>query len=70
VCEKISNALKGYKHSQEFKEKCRKRAVGVKQTEQSKIKKSESIKGRKRYTDGQKIIFRHPGTEPDGFYSI
>ena len=70
VGEKISNALKGYKHSQEFKEKCRKRAVGVKQTEQSKIKKSESIKGRKRYTDGKKIIFRHPGTEPDGFYSI
>lgn len=70
VCEKISKSLKGYKHSEEFKEKCRKRAIGVKQSEQSKTKKSESIKGRKRYTDGKKIIFRHPGKEPEGFYSI
>lgn len=70
ICEKISNSLKGYKHSQEFKEKCRKRALGVKQTEASKSKKSQAIKGRKRYTNGQKIIFRHPGTEPQGFYSI
>lgn len=70
VCEKISNSLKGYKHSEDFKEKCRKRATGVKQSEQSKKRKSDSIKGRKRYTDGKTIIFRHIGTEPEGFYRI
>jgi hypothetical protein len=70
VGEKISKSLKGYKHSNEFKEKCKKRATGVEQSDENKLKKSQSIKGRKRYTDGKKIIFRHPGKEPAGFYSI
>jgi|688.fasta_scaffold407838_2 hypothetical protein len=68
VCKKISNSLSGYKHNDSFKENCRKRQLNVKPSEENKKKKSESIKGRKKYTDGMKIIFRHPGTQPEGFY--
>ena len=68
VCESISKALKGKKRSDDFKQKCRNRQLGVSPSEENKRKKSESIKGRKRYTNGTQIIFRHPGTEPEGFY--
>jgi hypothetical protein len=70
VGESISKALKGYKHDDEYRKRCRERQLGVKPSDENKRKKSESIKGRKRYTDGNKIIFRHPGTEPEGFYKI
>ena len=68
VCELISKKLKGKKRNDEFKQKCRERQLGVKPTEENKKKKSDAIKGRKKYTNGTEIIFRHPGTEPEGFY--
>ena len=66
----ISRGLKGYKHTQEFKEACRKRAIGVVPSEQSRLKKRESIMGRKKFIkDGIVKMFK-PGTEPSGYVMV
>jgi hypothetical protein len=69
IADKISKSLTGHKHTVEFKEKCRNRQLGVKPSEENLKKKSESIKGRKRYTNGTNTIFRKPGTEPEGYFN-
>ena len=66
----ISKGLRGKRHSEEYKLKCRERQIGVVPSKETRDKKSQAIKGRKKYTDGTNVKTFFPGSEPNNWFLI